>query len=92
MTKRRVDGDFLSISLGLTLARLANGWREQRRFVVSALKMFGMGKKTLEMRVSEEAEYLCSEFKAKEGTSNSWGCGEGLGVVWAIIGSDIMVI
>ncbi|XP_077791043.1 cytochrome P450 2D14-like isoform X1 [Podarcis muralis] len=53
---------------GIGFATCDNGWREQRRFIVSTLKNFGMGKKTLEKRVSEEAGYLCSEFKSKEGS------------------------
>ncbi|KAH0616836.1 hypothetical protein JD844_028254 [Phrynosoma platyrhinos] len=51
---------------GIIMATLKNGWREQRRFCVSTLKNFGVGKKTLEKRVCEEAWYLCSEFKSKE--------------------------
>ncbi|XP_042323878.1 cytochrome P450 2D14-like [Sceloporus undulatus] len=53
---------------GIIMATLNNGWREQRRFCVSTLKNFGVGKKTLEKRVCEEAWYLCSEFKSKEGS------------------------
>ncbi|XP_066489655.1 cytochrome P450 2D6-like [Tiliqua scincoides] len=53
---------------GFFMASYSNGWKQQRRFLVSTLKKLGMGKKTLEKRVSEEAEYLCSEFKSKEGS------------------------
>ncbi|XP_066490573.1 cytochrome P450 2D17-like [Tiliqua scincoides] len=52
---------------GLLMASYSSGWKQQRKFVVSTLKNLGMGKKTLQKRVSEEAEYLCSEFKSKEG-------------------------
>ncbi|XP_054843681.1 cytochrome P450 2D14-like isoform X2 [Eublepharis macularius] len=51
---------------GILMARNINGWKEQRTFCLTTLKNFGMGKKTLEKRVSEEAGYLCSEFKSKE--------------------------
>nr|AQM55163.1 cytochrome P450 [Eremias argus] len=53
---------------GIGFAQCSNGWKEQRRFFVSLLKNFTMGKKTLEERVSGEAGYLCSEFKSKEGS------------------------
>ncbi|KAL8221820.1 UNVERIFIED_CONTAM: hypothetical protein K2H54_074534 [Gekko kuhli] len=50
------------------MAKYGSGWKEQRKFSVSTLKNFGMGKKTLEERVSEEAGFLCSEFKSQEGS------------------------
>nr|XP_008108986.2 PREDICTED: cytochrome P450 2D14-like isoform X2 [Anolis carolinensis] len=52
---------------GVLMASGDNGWKEQRRFCVSNLKSLGMGKKTLEKRVCEEAGYLCAELKSKEG-------------------------
>nr|XP_060632722.1 cytochrome P450 2D14-like [Anolis sagrei ordinatus] len=52
---------------GVLVASCDNGWREQKRFCVSNLKRFGMGKKTLEKRVCEEAGYLCAELKSQEG-------------------------
>ncbi|XP_060101315.1 cytochrome P450 2D14-like [Heteronotia binoei] len=54
---------------GILMAKYGSGWKEQRKFCVSTLKNFGMGKKTLEERVSEEAGFLCSEFKSQEGSS-----------------------
>ncbi|XP_077195438.1 cytochrome P450 2D14-like [Paroedura picta] len=54
---------------GILMAKYGSGWKEQRKFCISTLKNFGMGKKTLEERVAEEAEFLCSEFKSKEGSS-----------------------
>nr|XP_056701771.1 cytochrome P450 2D14-like [Euleptes europaea] len=52
---------------GLLLATCSAGWKEQRKFCVSTMKNFGMGKKSLEQKISEEAGYLCSEFKSQEG-------------------------
>ncbi|XP_067325264.1 cytochrome P450 2D14-like [Anolis sagrei] len=52
---------------GILMATSDNGWREQKRFWVSNLKKLGMGKKTLEKRVCEEAGYLCAELKSQEG-------------------------
>ncbi|XP_015281482.1 PREDICTED: cytochrome P450 2D17-like [Gekko japonicus] len=54
---------------GILMARKSNGWKEQRRFCVSTLKVIGMRKKTLEKRISEEAKKLCSEFKSQEGAA-----------------------
>ncbi|XP_060101318.1 cytochrome P450 2D14-like [Heteronotia binoei] len=54
-------------SEGILMARWSGGWKEQRRFCVSILKDTGTRKKTLEKRISEEARYLCSEFKSQEG-------------------------
>ncbi|XP_048357497.1 cytochrome P450 2D15-like [Sphaerodactylus townsendi] len=53
---------------GILMATYSSGWKEQRKFCVSTLKNFGMGKKTLEERVSEEAGFLCSEFKSRAGS------------------------
>ncbi|XP_053109085.1 cytochrome P450 2D17-like isoform X2 [Hemicordylus capensis] len=55
-------------SAGIVAAMYSDGWKQQRRFCISTLKSFGMGKKTFEKRVSEEAGYLCSEFRSKEGS------------------------
>ncbi|KAM4022750.1 cytochrome P450 2D14-like [Anomaloglossus baeobatrachus] len=51
---------------GLVLARYGSSWKEQRRFTLTTLRNFGMGKKSLEERVTEEAQFLCSEFKSQK--------------------------
>ncbi|NXB07328.1 CP2D3 protein, partial [Cnemophilus loriae] len=55
--------------LGIVLARYGHIWKELRRFALSTLRNFGMGKKSLEERVVEEAGFLCSAVKSKEGKS-----------------------
>ncbi|KAM9228729.1 cytochrome P450 2D17-like [Dugong dugon] len=52
---------------GLVLARYGPAWREQRRFSVSTLRNFGLGKKSLEQWVTEEAACLCTAFADQAG-------------------------
>ncbi|XP_060706699.1 cytochrome P450 2K6-like [Hemiscyllium ocellatum] len=42
-------------------------WRENRKFVISALRGFGMGKKSIEDRISEEASFLVNVFESHKG-------------------------
>ncbi|XP_014648829.1 PREDICTED: cytochrome P450 2D14-like [Ceratotherium simum simum] len=52
---------------GVIFARYGRAWREQRRFCVSTLRNFGMGKKSLEQWVTEEASCLCAAFADQAG-------------------------
>ncbi|KAM5288556.1 cytochrome P450 2D17-like isoform 2-T2 [Ctenodactylus gundi] len=54
-------------SQGVILAKYGPRWREQRRFSVSTLRNFGLGKKSLEQWVTEEATCLCAAFAEQAG-------------------------
>ncbi|CAO2601473.1 Cytochrome P450 2D3 [Lemmus lemmus] len=54
-------------SKGVALAPYGPEWREQRRFSVSTLRNFGLGKKSLEQWVTDEAGHLCDAFADQAG-------------------------
>ncbi|XP_012927949.1 cytochrome P450 2D17-like [Heterocephalus glaber] len=58
---------------GLVMAPYGPGWREQRRFSVSTLRNLGLGKKSLEQWVTEEASCLCVAFAKQDGCPFSPG-------------------
>uniref|UniRef100_A0A8D2CM76 Cytochrome P450 n=1 Tax=Sciurus vulgaris TaxID=55149 RepID=A0A8D2CM76_SCIVU len=54
-------------SQGVIMATYGPAWREQRRFSVSTMRNFGLGKKSLERWVTEEASCLCTAFANEAG-------------------------
>ncbi|XP_021010870.1 cytochrome P450 2D3 [Mus caroli] len=52
---------------GVVFAPYGPEWQEQRRFSVSTLRNLGLGKKSLEQWVTEEAGHLCDAFTAQAG-------------------------
>ncbi|XP_061477828.1 cytochrome P450 2B4-like [Rhineura floridana] len=58
--------DRITKGLGI-ISRDDNKWRELRRFTLSTLRDFGMGKKTMSEKVQEEARFLMEQFAATKG-------------------------
>ena len=42
-------------------------WKEQRRFTLSSLRDFGMGKHRLEYKIQEEIDYFSAELERQKG-------------------------
>ncbi|TFJ99439.1 vacuolar protein sorting-associated protein 28-like protein [Platysternon megacephalum] len=60
LVERTSKGNGLFFSNGET-------WRQLRRFALTTLRNFGMGKRSIEERIQEEIQYLLEEFRKTEG-------------------------
>ncbi|CAI9607240.1 unnamed protein product, partial [Staurois parvus] len=58
----------ISGTRGLVAARYGRAWKEHRRFTLSTLRNFGLGKKSMEERIHEESVYLIEELRKMQDT------------------------
>ncbi|NXP71549.1 CP2CL protein, partial [Ramphastos sulfuratus] len=59
-------GDRANNGLGIVFSNNKE-WLQVRRFALTTLRNFGMGKKSIEMRIQEEAEHLVEEINKTKG-------------------------
>ncbi|KAM5165066.1 cytochrome P450 2C11-like [Mantella aurantiaca] len=67
----RPEGPFLTRTTngnGIVFAHGEN-WKVMRRFTLSTLRDFGMGKRSIENKIKEELMYLIQEFRSHKGNS-----------------------
>ncbi|XP_078517161.1 cytochrome P450 2G1-like [Lissotriton helveticus] len=60
-----VDGFFKGFGVILTSGE---HWAQQRKFSLLALKNFGMGKRSIQERITEEAQFLVEDFRNRKGS------------------------
>ncbi|XP_069822019.1 cytochrome P450 2J6-like [Dendropsophus ebraccatus] len=58
----------ISGTKGLVVAPYGQAWKEHRRFTLSTLRNFGLGKKSMEERICDESVHLIEELKKNKDT------------------------
>ncbi|XP_078583370.1 cytochrome P450 2B10-like [Branchiostoma floridae x Branchiostoma japonicum] len=54
---------------GVVMAQYGESWKVKRRLGLTALRQFGMGKRSLEGKITEEARAVCNILAEKDGTA-----------------------
>ncbi|XP_035692382.1 cytochrome P450 2J2-like [Branchiostoma floridae] len=54
---------------GVAMSEYGEDWKAKRRIGLTALRQFGMGKRSLEGKITEEARILCDVLAEKNGTA-----------------------
>lgn len=58
------------VCLGVFMANYGESGREHRRFALTTLRNFGLGKRKIEQRILEEVKYICSHLEESVGIYN----------------------
>uniref|UniRef100_A0A4W5QH13 Cytochrome P450, family 2, subfamily X, polypeptide 9 n=1 Tax=Hucho hucho TaxID=62062 RepID=A0A4W5QH13_9TELE len=53
----------------IVMANYGSSWRNHRRFALTTLRNFGLGKRSMEERILEEVSHICTELESSAGGS-----------------------